>query len=487
MTINTSFLYNRVYGWLESLKEKASIPYILIGTISIITAGLRFFRVDQWSFWRDEIAQINRALGHFDIEIILSQWWRPPLSVLLTGLSLNIFGIDEWSARLPSVIIGAISIPVIYFVVNRLFNSQIALAVAILLMVSPWHIFWSQNARFYTSMMLLYFLASIAFFLFIERGQPRYLLFFGIFFFFAISERLIAILLVPVLVVYLIAIWLLPVEKPAGFKARQLTLLPLGLALFAVLELYSYLTTGTTRLAFAFDTFAGRTIDDPIRILILIFYNIGIPLVCTALLGILYIYKDRSRIGLFLTINAIVPTAILAISSLFSFVVDRYAFVTLPAWIILGAYFLIETGSKYKHSLYVTAGLILILISDASGANLMYYQINQGNRPEWKRAFEFVADRARDGDVIVSSVSELGNYYLGQEVLWLGEVNTNSLSTQGQRYWFVLDSENSWFSGTQKTWVERNADLLEVYYLRVREEINLKIYLYSPDYINPGW
>jgi mannosyltransferase len=487
MTATTSILYNRLSAWLENQKAKMTTQYLILASATVLAAMLRFFRVEQWSFWRDEIAQINRALGHFNIETIISQWWRPPLSVLLSGLSLNLLGINEFAARLPSVLIGVISIPVIYFIVRHLLSDRIALIVALLFTVSPWHIYWSQNARFYTSLMVLYFLASIAFFLFIERGQARYFLLFGILFFFALSERMIAILLVPVLVAYLAILWISHLEKPPGFTAKRLALLLLGGLVFCILELYSYLTTSTTRLAFTYETFIGRTIDDPFRILILIFFNIGIPLVVMALFGTLYSFNNKSRTTLFLSINAIIPVVILAVTSMFSFVVDRYAFVTLPAWIILAAYFLVEVGRRYKHSLFVTAGLILVLLIDAIGVNLIYYQINHGNRPEWKRAFEFITTQSRDGDIIVSSVAELGHYYVDQDVVWLGDLNTKPISSEGKRYWFVLDSENSWFSPEQKKWVERNADLLEIYYLRVREEINLKIYLYTPGYENPTW
>jgi mannosyltransferase len=484
--MNTKFQLDLWQKKIFAVNNTSTTELFLLSGITFLGALLRLYRVGEWSFWRDEIAQITRALGHFNIETILEQWWRPPLSVLLTGLSLNLFEVNEWSARLPSVLIGLISIPVIYFLVRYMFNGWIALVVAFLFAISPWHIFWSQNARFYTSLMLLYFLASIAFFFFIERGQGRYLLLFVIFFFLAVSEREIALLLLPVLILYLIGLWILPIERPPGFNLKHLGLLPLGASLFVLLELYSLYTTGTTRLAFAIDTFVGRVIDDPFRILILIFFNIGVPIVSLAMLSIFYIYKEKSRIGLFLVISIVVPTVLLAFISIFSFVVDRYAFVTLPAWIILAAYFVVETARRHQHSLYLTAGLILVLLSDASGANLMYFQINHGNRPEWQQAFDFVKVRTVEGDVIVSSVSELGNYYLGQNVLWLGDVNPQTISNEGRRYWFILDSENSWFSADQKYWVETNADLLEFFYLRVREEINIKVYLYTPEYDNPS-
>ena len=481
-----SMLVNRLSAAIAKRKESVVLEYAFVTAVTLLAAVQRFFKLDEWSFWIDEIATIHRALGHFNLETMLEQWWRPPLSIIFTGGILSLFGISEWSARLTSALIGVISIPIFYFLVKSLLNQWVAFSAAILLAISPWHIFWSQNARFYTSLMLLYFIASIAFFLFIEKGRVKYLILFTIFFFFAISERLIAILIVPVLFIYLLSLWIFPFEKPVGFKARYLAFLALPGIAYAILELYSFLTTSTTRLGFALNTFGGRIIDDPFRIFILIVYNIGIPLVCLALLSGFYLIKGKNRFGLFLFLSAVVPSLLVAAISLFTFIVDRYAFITLPSWIMLASYGVVEVYRRFRSKGFLFAtGALLLLIADAGGANLMYYQINQGNRPEWRKAFEYVTDRAVDGDVIVSSVPVVGSYYTKQDVVWLGEINPQEIENSNNRYWFVLDSENSWFSSKNKFWVEEHADLLELYFLRVRENMHLRIYFYSGEYQNP--
>jgi mannosyltransferase len=107
--------------------------------------------------------------------------------------------VNEWSARLASALIGIISIPILYFSIRKIIGSGAALILSILLAVSPWHLFWSQNARFYSSLMLMYTLAAFAFFWSMERNWPRYLLLFYALFYFALSERMIAIFLIPVI------------------------------------------------------------------------------------------------------------------------------------------------------------------------------------------------------------------------------------------------------------------------------------------------
>jgi len=476
----------RLKSLVESFEENRKYQYMALAAITLLAVVLRLYKLGEWSFWRDELATINRAIGHFNIETIINQWWRPPFSVILTGGFLDIFGINEWTARLPSVLIGTLSIIIIYFVTRRLSNGWVSILVATLLTFSTWHIFWSQNARFYTSLMLFYFLASVAFYLFIERGHLKYLIMFGVFLFIAISERLIAFLIIPVLIIYLFSLFVLPWLKPVGFNLRNLMLLVIPGVAVVFLELYSLLTTSTTRLGDTFETFVGTPIDDPIRIFILMIFAIGIPLAVLAFISGVSMISERNRLGLFLFLNATVPIVILLAGSPFVFTVGRYAFITLPSWVLLASYGIWEITRKAQFRPYlIGACLLFVIIGDMSGSNLMYYQINHGNRQDWRQAMQIVTDNASKDDVIVSSVAELGSYYTGKEVLWLGDIDFDTVKGFENRHWFVIDSENGWWSPTQKLWVENNAILIDELYLRVRESMNIRIYLYSSDEQNP--
>jgi mannosyltransferase len=476
---------------INSIKKDPKTQYILLAFITLLAAGLRFSKLGEWSFWIDEIFTINRAtIIYGSLESTLQNLppninWIP-ISTILTAQMLNILGVNEWSARLPAVLIGIISIPIVYSVAKRLFNGWVGLIATGLLTFSTWHIFWSQNARFYTSLMLFYFLAAVAFYFFIERGHLKYLLMFAALFFFALSERLIAILLIPVLIVYLLLLILLPLNKPHGYNLRNLILLGLPALALVFLELYSLATTSTTRLGFAFETFTGTPIDDPIRIFILIVFSLGIPLAVLAFISGIFMISERNRLGLYLLLNTTIPIGILLAGSPFIFTVERYAFITLPSWILLASYGIWEITRKVQFRPYlIGACLLFMIIGDMSATNLMYYQINHGNRQDWRQAMQIVTHNASTDDVIVSSVAELGSYYTGREVLWLGDIDPEMVKTFENRHWFVIDSENGWWSPNQKSWVENNAILIDELYLRVQENMNIRIYLYSQDEQNP--
>jgi hypothetical protein len=116
----------------------------------------------------------------------------------------------------------------------------------------------------------------------------------------------------------------------------------------------------------------------------------------------------------------------------------------------------------------------------------MYYQINMGNRPDWRGAFAYVASNMQRGDVVVTTRQPVGEYYLGSSSLGDGEVvdmvgfSPENLPSSANTVWFVTDSEGIWATPpSTRQWLEENADLLFVRYLRMREQIDLKVYQYK--------
>src|SRR5687768_2004205 len=187
--LDTKGIENRI----THLSDRSWFLYGLLFLIVLLGAVFRFYKLGEWSFWIDEIYTINHALAHFSTPQLILEHIPPsrnwvPVSVILAAQVLNMWGVSEWSARLASVMIGVISLPILFFSSRRIFGDWVALLAVLLLAVSPWHIFWSQNARFYTSLLLFYTLALFAFYLGLERNKPVYfILFYGLLYL-AISE-----------------------------------------------------------------------------------------------------------------------------------------------------------------------------------------------------------------------------------------------------------------------------------------------------------
>lgn len=73
--------------------------------------------------------------------------YKPGLYVYLTIPFVALFGLTELSVRLPSILLGSISIIIIYLLSKEIFKSEVAsLSSAFLLAISPWHIHYSRGA-----------------------------------------------------------------------------------------------------------------------------------------------------------------------------------------------------------------------------------------------------------------------------------------------------------------------------------------------------
>jgi len=97
---------------------------------------------------------------------LLASGYAYPRAPLLTR-SLQIiyewFGVSEFSSRLPSAILGILTIPLVYLVSRRWFGARTALIAAIFVACDPFEIGWSRACRMY-SMFQFFFLAAMFFF-----------------------------------------------------------------------------------------------------------------------------------------------------------------------------------------------------------------------------------------------------------------------------------------------------------------------------------
>jgi mannosyltransferase len=476
----------RTGTWITETATRPWFGYGLLFLITLLAAALRFYKLGEWSFWIDEIYTINRAQIHFGdalrvLQNLPSTLWLP-WSVILTNIFLHALGVTEWSARLASALIGVASILILYFATRKTFDSGTALILAILLALSPWHIFWSQNARFYTSLMLLYTLAAFLFFHAIENDRPIYFIPFYILFYFALSERLVAAFLLPGLLMYAVILWISKFERPRGLHARNLTFFLIPILLMIVFEITRYLFSGASTFTYFVNDFGDKQVEDPFRLLISIIYNIGFPSFFLGLFTGIYVSLKKDRLGLFVLISALLPVLLLIAMNPFMFTKDRYVFMTLPFWLILCAFAVKEIVSKTKGlGKFLALGLLVVLMADAVGKDVQYYLVNNGDRRDWRAAFQLVKEKSQPDDVVVAWWPEFSPFYLGKEIMPTQDVSPEYVLQSRNRFWFIIDSETVWGNIPLRDFLGREAELIDVMYLRLPEDdFNLKVYLYDP-------
>jgi uncharacterized membrane protein len=446
--------------------------FSLLAGITLVAAVLRFYKLGTWSFWGDEIFSVGFQEDGFNYSFL-----RHSLAGSMIHLATATLGISEWSARLFPALIGVISIPILYFPIKRLFGSSVALLASGLLAVSPWHLYWSQNARFYSLLLLFYSLALLYLVIGLEEDRPWFLVLSVIFLGLAARERLVALFFIPVVLCYFFVLKILSIDNPLRHRMRYVLLLfTLGaaLSLFFVLP---YVRNFNQWL----DNFGGPN-NSPFWILAGTVYYIGLPVVCIGAVGAAYFFLRRNRAVLLISLNATIPLVLMAGIALFHYSANRYVFITLTSWTLLAALAVKELFSQLDgHNRIFPVGLVCLLFIALLAEDSFYYQYQNGNRPDWKSAFAFIQSHKEPDDIILSANNILGDYYSREMTSRLDRYEISDIKGAEVKVWIVDDWGAKDINPAMIRWVEENASLVAIYDVWVQaRNFSMRVYLYDP-------
>lgn len=129
--------------------------WVLLAVVTHIVLGS--FRLGSESVWLDELMSIQMAAGTWDN---LWRWFRflpeqHPFYYLLLRPWLAVFGESATALRSFSLLCGAAAVPALYVLGSELVNHRTGLVAAGLLALSPFWLFYSQEGRMYTLLVLL--------------------------------------------------------------------------------------------------------------------------------------------------------------------------------------------------------------------------------------------------------------------------------------------------------------------------------------------
>ncbi|MFZ5916112.1 MAG: glycosyltransferase family 39 protein [Chloroflexota bacterium] len=129
---------------------------ILLMLILLLAAALRFYRLDGQSFWNDEgnsirLAQRSLAL----VTAGAAGDIHPPGYYVLLWAWIRLVGDSEFAARSLSAILGLLLVAVTCTLGRRLDRPALGLAAAFLAAVSPFQVYYSQEARMYILVALI--------------------------------------------------------------------------------------------------------------------------------------------------------------------------------------------------------------------------------------------------------------------------------------------------------------------------------------------
>jgi mannosyltransferase len=145
--------------WVPAPQDRLALAGILL-----LAGFLRFFRLSQQSYWADEVFSVWQVNGHdgpvFDN---LLHSFHGPLHLGVLWLWGQWGGWGELWTRSLSVLAGLATVWLIYVLARKIAGRRVALWSALLLAVSPFHVWYSQETRNYAQLLLLVVLSQILF------------------------------------------------------------------------------------------------------------------------------------------------------------------------------------------------------------------------------------------------------------------------------------------------------------------------------------
>ena len=126
----------------------------LVSLVLSIALGLRLYRLGHENFWIDEVAYVQDASASpseiLDYRTSSQKTIRrlAPLPHLVTHFFISSEN-SERTARLPSAMFGTLEVLVLFIFGSQLFSFNVGLLAALFLALSPLHLWYSQEARWY--------------------------------------------------------------------------------------------------------------------------------------------------------------------------------------------------------------------------------------------------------------------------------------------------------------------------------------------------
>lgn len=386
--------------------------------VFLLGAFLRFYKLSALSLWTDEGIswQVARS-GVPDILRTAALDVHPPLYYLSLHFWTRLFGTSEAALRSLSAVAGILALPLIYLIAKRLFDDRVAIVAMLAAALSPFLVWYSQEARSY-SLLLLLSLGSVILYLRFLDGRrwalPVYvpvtaaMIYTHYYGFWVIAAELLHFVFRARrqaearssaffgLAIGLVGLAFLPwVPVVLGSQGGELWRFPVSL--MSLPKIYALLNLGRSLDLFR----VGKVIHTERAVPVLDWVMVGIGLVALSYLVLMGLLarggrdrRDGPRAG-FATWYLIVPLALVFVVSLAKPVLDSKSMIVIyPALVMLQARGLALSGRRLAA---VSGALVLVVFGYVLGN---YYFNTLPWKEDFRGAAAYVAEHDNPGDVV---------------------------------------------------------------------------------------
>ncbi len=464
-------------GLSASLRKLNSARVALL-LLLMLGWWVRVFGLSRQSLWHDEGVSFylaSQGLTKLLAETAVTD--HPPLYFVLLHFWIRAAGRGEFSLRFLSALFGELSIPLIWGLGRRIYGSGAGFVAALLLTVSPFHVWYSQETRSYT----LWLSLVIASFVLLGEAweRPRLRRWFGYALSIAAALYTHFYTILAVVAQSLYVILLLGMRREAGLRRLKERLLGFCLGLGAVALAFSpWIPSLAWQYRFNRTYWQGRlelarAAKDVIaafaagKLLGGFALNLAsVLLVAAFAAGVVATVRERplKREGFFTGVYALMG-ALMPIVLLFALTytrpkfTPRYVLITLPFWLLVAARGVLPKPDKVSKPAFFWLAGMLLLQSLALGN---YYHNPRYFRDDFRKVVRYINAHSQDGDAVVvvgGHAFPVVQYYLREDLalypmpqVLLPEVGgnlsdayvadvLNRIASRHSRVWLVLWQE----------------------------------------------
>jgi hypothetical protein len=145
--------------FLRSLSKRLSSKDLKFSGLVLLFAcffSLRFYHLGYHDLWYDEMGTISLAKVPWKI-------WNAPFYWIFMHFWIKLSGVSELSLRFPAMIFSFASVILTYLLGKNLFNKKVGVLASLFIGLSPFHLWYAQEARDYS--MVLFFGTAASYFL----------------------------------------------------------------------------------------------------------------------------------------------------------------------------------------------------------------------------------------------------------------------------------------------------------------------------------
>lgn len=381
----------------------------------------RLFRLTAWGLAGDELATLRDSLDPALSPVKQLGFW---LNHLLVAPFMPL---DELGLRLLPVVFGIVGVGVLIAVGSRLLNRRAGLLAGLLLVFNPWHLVWSQTARYYTLVFLLAAVSGTALYFGTIARSRRWLAI-------GIGATVLAALAHPTGTLPAIGClgWLgVHVLRRTTGRRRFLLLGGVGAVCVLGLVLAMPLLSQWTGLDQEWGI-GGVAVGVSYAV------RLGVGTALAAAAGVLLLWIDgRRELALFLAAAVLLPVGLIAVLGLRVAVHTGFLFATAPFAILAAGAFVervmegLQGAGRRRLIVAALAGLVV-----APGLPSFVSHYLDGSRANYRDASRHVAEQAGPNDLVLTD-------HTGALLFYEPGLETRPLTRDPARLQAVLDSVRS--------------------------------------------